>query len=111
RGTPKGANKLATPTSGAGPINVTYENEYILTIIRHLRQTLRYNLPPKYRDRGLISKINIVEKAGTIKATKEYAREFKHRPASTILSKECAAEARYILYGFRLKFDNTISLL
>jgi len=33
RGTPKGANKLATPTSSAGPINVTYENEYVLTVI------------------------------------------------------------------------------
>ncbi|THX66264.1 hypothetical protein D6D04_10886, partial [Aureobasidium pullulans] len=64
---------------------------------------LRYNLTPERGDRGLISKINIVEKAGTIKATKEYAREFKHRLAITILNKECAAEARHILYSFRLK--------
>ncbi|THY11311.1 hypothetical protein D6D00_10593, partial [Aureobasidium pullulans] len=72
---------------------------------------LRYNLPPKYRDRGLISKINIIEKASTIKATKEYAREFKHRLTITVLNKECAAEARHILHSFRLKFDNTISFL
>ncbi|THW10063.1 hypothetical protein D6D23_10613, partial [Aureobasidium pullulans] len=130
RGTPKGTNKLATPTSSIGLINVTYENKYVLTIISmrlYLRlrkaasfiklpkdirgRPLRYNLPPKHRDRGLISKINIVEKASAIKATKEYAREFKHRPTSTVLSKECAAKARYILHGFRLKFDNTISLL
>ncbi|CAC9887732.1 unnamed protein product, partial [Aureobasidium pullulans] len=112
RGTPKGANKLATPTSSAGPINVTYENEYFIKLPKDIYgRPLRYNLPPKHGDRGLISKIDIVEKAGAIKATKEYAREFKHRPTSTVLSKECAAEARYILHGFRLKFDNTISLL
>ncbi|THZ89377.1 hypothetical protein D6C83_09408, partial [Aureobasidium pullulans] len=72
---------------------------------------LRYNLPPKHGDRGLISKIDIVEKAGAIKATKEYAREFKHRPTSTVLSKECAAEARYILHGFRLNlYDDAYRL-
>ncbi|CAD0058453.1 unnamed protein product, partial [Aureobasidium pullulans] len=94
RGTPKGANKLATPT-------------VLLVFIKLPKdiygRPLRYNLPPKHRDRGLISKVNIIEKAGTIKATKEYAREFKHRLTITVLNKECAAKARYILYGFRLK--------
>ncbi|CAD0052047.1 unnamed protein product, partial [Aureobasidium pullulans] len=65
RGTPKGANKLATPT-------------VLLVFIKLPKdiygRPLRYNLPPKHRDRGLISKVNIIEKAGTIKATKEYAR-------------------------------------
>ncbi|THW72898.1 hypothetical protein D6D17_10677, partial [Aureobasidium pullulans] len=118
RGTPKVINKLATPTSGVGPIDVTYENDPILATISFIKlpkdirsRPLRYNLTPERGDRGLISKINIIEKAGAIKATKEYAREFKHRLAITILNKECAAEARYILHGFRLKFDNTISLL
>ncbi|THZ04372.1 hypothetical protein D6C91_10560, partial [Aureobasidium pullulans] len=112
RGTPKGANRLATSTSGVGPVDVTYKNESFIKLPKDIRgRPLRYNLPPKHGDRGLISKVNIIEKAGTIKATKEYAREFKHRLAITILNKECATKARHILYGFRLNlYDDAYRL-
>ncbi|THV72545.1 hypothetical protein D6D28_03891 [Aureobasidium pullulans] len=161
RGTPKVANKLATPASGAGPVDVTYENDSVLAtplpkakgggfgqtvklsaaqpfelvasymldngcqaiiikpaapfqfmkLPKDIRgRILRYNLAPKNADGVLLNKIDIVEKSGAIKA-KDYAKEFKHRLAITILNKESAAEARQILYGFRLKFDNTMSLL
>lgn len=33
RGTPKVANKLATSASGAGPIDVTYENDSVLATV------------------------------------------------------------------------------
>ncbi|THW55946.1 hypothetical protein D6D19_10659, partial [Aureobasidium pullulans] len=71
---------------------------------------VRNNLTPEHGDRVMVNKIDVVEKSGAIKA-KEYAKEFKHRLAITILNKESAAEARQILYSFRLKFDNTMGLL
>ncbi|KAI5201175.1 hypothetical protein E4T39_05373 [Aureobasidium subglaciale] len=44
---------------------------------------------------------------------KDYAKQFglKHRLAIGCLNKELAAEVRAILYSFRLRFDNTTTLL
>ncbi|THW00561.1 hypothetical protein D6D27_00283 [Aureobasidium pullulans] len=129
RGTPKVANKLATPASGAGPVDVTYKNESVLAtplpkakgggfgrtmkvsaaqpfepvasdmldngcqaiiikpaapfqfmkLPKDIRgRILSNNLTPEHGDRGMVNKIDIVEKSGAIKATKEYAKEFKH---------------------------------
>ncbi|THV70534.1 Piwi-domain-containing protein [Aureobasidium pullulans] len=160
RGTSKVANKLATPASGAGPIDVTYENDYVLAaplpkakgggfgrtmklsaaqplelvasdmldngcqaiiiikpaapfqfmkLPKDIRgRILRNNLTPEHGDRVMVNKINIVEKSGAIKA-QEYAKEFKHRLAITILNKESAAEARQILHGFRLNPQGFVS--
>ncbi|KAH0287351.1 hypothetical protein KCU62_g6028, partial [Aureobasidium sp. EXF-3399] len=49
-------------------------------------------------------------KSGGAKA-KDYAKEFKHRTAIATLNKQLASGARMILYGYRLRFDNTTTLL
>ncbi|KAG9560226.1 hypothetical protein KCU71_g9105, partial [Aureobasidium melanogenum] len=75
----------------------------------HLRaRILKLNLTPT-TNKGRIE-FQTEAKSGNVKA-KDYLKEFKHRAAVAILNKELAVEARSILYGTKLRFDNTTTLL
>ncbi|KAK6003693.1 hypothetical protein QM012_009464 [Aureobasidium pullulans] len=84
---------------------------------KHIRtRILTLNLAPITKGR---IELTTDTKSGNVKA-KEYSKEFKdnefcthskHRAAVAILNKEVADEARQILYGTRLRFDTTTTLL
>ncbi|KAI4761580.1 hypothetical protein E4T52_06331 [Aureobasidium sp. EXF-3400] len=79
-----------------------------LKLPRHLRtRVIQYCLTPS-TNKG---RIEITDsKSGGARA-KDYLKEFKHRTAVAVLNKQLAAEARLILYAFRLRFDTTTTAL